>query len=69
MKIVCYTLVFLFFANTLYAQEASHIMKLSSEKYVVIKVYMDSGKVISSFYNLAHPHSTALLFKTAYSDN
>ena len=69
MKIIGYTFVLLFFANTLHAQEASQIMKLSAEKYAGMKVYMDSGKVISSYYNLAHPHSTALLFKTAYSDN
>lgn len=68
MKIIVYTLVVLFFANTLHAQEASRIMKLSAEKYADMKVYMDSGKVISSYYNLPHPHSTASLFKTAYSD-
>lgn len=63
MKIIVYTLVVLFFANTLHAQEASRIMKLSAEKYADMKVYMDSGKVISSYYNLPHPHSTALLLK------
>lgn len=68
MKIIIYTLIVLFFANTLHAQEASRIIKLSAEKYAGMKVYMDSGKVISSYYNLAHPHSTALLFKTAYSN-
>lgn len=69
MKIFGYTIVVVFFANFLYAQEASQIIKLSAEKYANMKVYMDSGKVVSSFYNLAHPHSNALLFKTAYSDN
>jgi len=69
MKIIGYTVLVLFFVNTLHGQEASQIMKLSAEKYAGMKVYMDSGKVVSSFYNLANPHSTALLFKTAFLDN
>lgn len=69
MKAIGYTLLALLFACTLHAQEASEIMKKSAAKYAGMKVYMDSGKVVSSFYNLPHPHSTALLFKTAYSDN
>lgn len=69
MKIIGCTVLVLFFVNTLHGQEASQIMKLSAEKYAGMKVYMDSGKVVSSFYNLANPHSTALLFKTAFLDN
>jgi len=68
MKIVAYTLLAMFFANALSAQEASQIIKLSAEKYAGMKVYMDSGKVVASFYNTTKPHSYALLFKTAYSE-
>ncbi|MES3016506.1 MAG: hypothetical protein V4721_01955 [Bacteroidota bacterium] len=68
-KALLCTVLTLLFAYNIHAQEASDIIKQSAAKYDGMKVYMDSGKVVSSFYNLARPHSTALLFKTAYANN
>ena len=62
-SIIC---IFLFFAAALQAQDISSIISKTESNYSTLKVYLDSGKVISSFYNLASPHKSAILFKTAY---
>ncbi len=47
---------------------AAAIIHSSEEVYAHMKVYLDSGKVISSFYNNDHPGKTAKMFRTAYND-
>lgn len=58
--------LFMIFAASLQAQDVSSIISKTESNYSTLKVYLDSGKVISSFYNLASPHKNAILFKTAY---
>lgn len=69
MKSLLYTIAALLMSNIVIAQDASDILSRSATKYAELKTYMDSGKVISHFYNNAHPRSNALIFKTAFSDN
>lgn len=58
--------IFLFFAVALQAQDINSIISKTESNYSTLKVYLDSGKVISSFYKLTSPHKSAILFKTAY---
>lgn len=62
-SVIC---IFLFFAVALQAQDINSIISKTESNYSTLKVYLDSGKVISSFYKLASPHKSAILFKTAY---
>lgn len=47
---------------------ADTVFKRSQYAYAHLKTYLDSGKIVESFYNLDHPHKTAKLFKTAYAN-
>ena len=55
-----------FFASSLQAQDVNTVIAKTETNYSNLRVYLDSGKVISSFYNIARPHKSAILFKTAY---
>jgi hypothetical protein len=69
MKIYSLVILLLFFIGPLFAQDVNSILSKTESAYLNMKTYLDSGKVVSSFYNNPRPFSRALLFKTAYSDN
>jgi outer membrane lipoprotein-sorting protein len=54
------------FANTIDSSAVS-ILERSRYKYSTLVNYFDSGKVISSFYNIPHPIKKALYYKTSFS--
>jgi len=62
----CTISLLMLFVGSLMAQDVSSIILKTEANYSSLKVYLDSGKVISSFYNNARPHKSALIFKTAY---
>jgi hypothetical protein len=45
---------------------ADSVFKRSQFTYAHLKTYLDSGKIVQSYYNLDHPYKKAKLFKTAY---
>jgi len=57
-----------FCVDSLFGQDITSIISKTENKYANIETYFDSGKVVSSFYNLPHPFSNAKLFKTSYSN-
>lgn len=46
----------------------SQIFQKSEESYAALKTYLDSGKVISEFYNNEVPGKSSIKFRTAYSE-
>lgn len=58
--------LFLLYSHTLSAQDINSVIDNTEANYASLPVYLDSGKVVSSFYNMPKPFSSGLLFKTAY---
>jgi len=71
MKQILAIICILFFSRSALAQEQSvtDIIKSVKTTYGNLNTYFDSGKVVSSFYDLPHLFSSAKLFKTSYSSN
>ncbi|MBC8051647.1 MAG: DUF2092 domain-containing protein [Sphingobacteriaceae bacterium] len=75
MKPVIFFYFFLFatpvFSNSLSAERgdttaAVKIFDQSRKAYSRLKMYLDSGKLVKSFYNTEKPHTATYAFKTAY---
>jgi hypothetical protein len=79
MKLLSWLLLSLLFVSPVFAKNnfntlsgdpksAVDILNKSESVYANLKIYTDSGKVIQSFSEMAHPHKTAEFFKTAYAN-
>ncbi|MET0570724.1 MAG: hypothetical protein ABWZ79_04815 [Pedobacter agri] len=74
MKNILTVLFFAFFSNVVLAQtnnkvalSVQQIFEQSKKNYASLKTYLDSGKVITEFYNKEIPGKSSIKFRTAYS--
>lgn len=69
LKIYFFQIVSLFFISPLFAQDVNTVLSKTESAYLNMKTYLDSGKVVSYYYDNGRPNSDVMLFKTAYSDD
>ncbi|KLT63867.1 hypothetical protein [Pedobacter sp. BMA] len=74
MKNILIVFLLTFFSQVVFAQNnvnvalsVQQIFEQSEKKYASLKNYLDSGKVITEFYNREVPSKSSIKFKTAYS--